>query len=152
MPELLQETISTRTFIKATPEKVYQTITSAEGWDAFFTTGFQIDLQPGGKLYFRWKDWGPNFYTTEVEGEVIECRCPDFFKFKWGTKMPSTVEFSLTAEFGGTVVRLLEYGYPDSSEGLKNMLECASGWGEALALLKFYLEHGVIYTQPRKGN
>ncbi len=64
--------------------------------------------------------------------------------------MPSTVEFDLRAEFGGTVIRLYEYGYPDSSEGLKNLLECASGWGEALALLKFYLEQGIVYTQPQK--
>lgn len=150
MPKLLEEKIKAQTFIKAPPEKVYQTITSTEGWDAFFTNGFQIDLRPGGKLFFRWKDWGPNFYTVEVEGEVIECRPPELFKFKWGTKMPSTVEFDLKAQFGGTVVRLSECGYPDSSEGLKNMLECASGWGEALTLLKFYLEHRVIYTQPKK--
>lgn len=150
MPDLLKEMIRTQTFIRTTPGKVYRTITSAEGWDAFFTTGFQIDLRPGGKLYFRWKDWGPNFYTTEVEGEVIECRPSALFKFKWGTKIPSTVEFDLAAEFGGTVIRLSEYGYPDSPDGLKNMLECASGWGEALALLKFYLEHGIVYTQPKK--
>ena len=26
-------------------------------------------------------------------------------------------------------------------------MECATGWGEALALLKFYLEHGVVYGE-----
>ena len=30
------------------------------------------------------------------------------------------------------------------------MLECAAGWGEALTLLKFYVEHGVVYTPPQK--
>jgi len=30
------------------------------------------------------------------------------------------------------------------------ILECACGWGEALALLKFYLEHNLTYTQPKK--
>ena len=26
-------------------------------------------------------------------------------------------------------------------------MECAAGWGEALTLLKFYLEHGVTYGE-----
>jgi hypothetical protein len=30
------------------------------------------------------------------------------------------------------------------------MLECASGWGEALTLLKFYIEKGLVYTGPEK--
>lgn len=29
-------------------------------------------------------------------------------------------------------------------------LECAAGWGEAITLLKFYLEHGLIYTTPQR--
>ena len=72
------------------------------------------------------------------------------FVFQWGTRYPSTVSFELHAEHGGTTVRLTESGYPNSSEGRDAMLECASGWGEALTLLKFYIEHGVIYTPPKK--
>jgi len=30
------------------------------------------------------------------------------------------------------------------------ILECASGWGEALTLLKFYIEHGIVYAQLKK--
>ncbi len=29
-------------------------------------------------------------------------------------------------------------------------LECVGGWGEALTLLKFYIEHGIAYTHPKK--
>ena len=72
------------------------------------------------------------------------------FAFRWGTKMPSIVEFNLAERHGGTVVHLKEFDYPNSDQGLENILECAAGWGEALTLLKFYLELGVVYSQPQK--
>ncbi len=45
----------------------------------------------------------------------------------------------------GTVVSVKEHGYQDSTEGHVRCLECATGWGEALTLLKFYVEHGLRY-------
>ena len=38
-----------------------------------------------------------------------------------------------------------EYGYPDTPEGWEQHMSCSTGWGEALTLLKFYVEHGVRY-------
>jgi hypothetical protein len=64
--------------------------------------------------------------------------------------MPTKISFDLEEKFGGTVVTLKEVGYPNTPEGRSAMLECASGWGEALTLLKFYLEFGDIYTPPEK--
>ncbi len=56
---------------------------------------------------------------------------------------------------GFLILTSFEFGirptyYPNSPEGRGNMLDCASGWGEALTLLKFYLEHGIVYTPPEK--
>ena len=45
----------------------------------------------------------------------------------------------------GTIVRLREYGYEDTPSGHQGILECAAGWGEALTLFKFYVEHGITY-------
>ena len=148
MTEIMKNAIKQRTYIKASPEKVYDTITTSRGWDAFFTNGFEADLRPNGILYFRWKDWGPDFYTTEVKGKVISCKKPEFFSFEWGTKIPSIVEFKLEAKWDGTLVTLSEYGYPHTEKGIDNMLECAAGWGEAVTLLKFYLGHNIVYQQP----
>jgi uncharacterized protein YndB with AHSA1/START domain len=145
--------ISHRVYIAVPPDKVYDTITSSEGWDAFFTTGFEIDLKPGGVLFFRWKDWGPDFYTTSAEGRVVECRKPELFSFQWypvGRENPTTVSFDLESKHGGTVVTLTESGYPDTAEARKMILDCATGWGEALTLLRFYLEKGVIAEQPAR--
>ena len=59
----------------------------------------------------------------------------------------TTVAIDLTEMPGGegTAVRLIETGYPDTPGGLAALLNCAAGWGEALTLLKFWLEHGVRY-------
>jgi len=33
--------------------------------------------------------------------------------------------------------------YPDDDEGLAMLVDCASGWGDALVRLKFYLEKNI---------
>jgi len=150
MAEIIAEKICQETFIKASPEKVYDTITSGEGWNAFFTAETSVKAIPGGTITFRWKDWGPNFYTHSAGGPVLEADRGKKFSFKWGTENPSIVTFELTGKFGGTVVKVTEEGYPNTSQGRASMLSCASGWGEAVTLLKFYLEHGIVYTQPQE--
>jgi len=145
--------IAHEVFIAAKPERVFDTITSAREWDAFFTNGMELQPQPGGKMVFRWKDWGPDFYTTEATCEIVTVDRPRLFAFRWWAvdqDHPTTVEFHLTPDYGGTVIRLREHGYPDTDKGRAMILECAAGWGEALALLKFYLEKGVTYEPPRK--
>lgn len=151
MTQYLRHTIRHQTFIQAPPEKVYDTITSGAGWNAFFTQATEVEPKAGGKIVFRWKDFGPNFYTTEAEGKVLSAESPGLFMFEWypvGRETPTIVRFEIETGHGGTVVRLSEEGYPDTPEGRDMILECAAGWGEALTLLKFYIESGIVYTQP----
>jgi len=152
MPEPFGHNIKQKTFIDAPPERVYDTVASASGWNSFFTSGMELDPKPGGRMVWRWENYGPNFYTTEVQAKVLEADRPHRFAFEWGTKMPSKVEFDLKAKYGGTVISLTESGYLDTAEGRENILECASGWGEALTLLKFYIEHGILYSQPKRND
>jgi len=149
MPQPFNHKVKQATFIAAPPEDVFDCITSAGGWDAFFTTGMELESKPGGKIVWRWENWGPDFYTLSAPGKVVELDRPRRFVFEWGSN-PSRIEFNLTPKFGGTVVRLTESGYNDTPEERDMILECASGWGEALTLLKFYLEHGIVYTPPKK--
>jgi uncharacterized protein YndB with AHSA1/START domain len=153
LSEYFKHTIRHQTYIQATPEKVYDTITSGAGWNAFFTQATEVDPKAGGKIVFRWKNYGPNFYTTEAEGKVLNAERPGQFIFEWypvGRETPTRVCFDLQAAYGGTVVRLSEDGYPDTPEGRDMILECAAGWAEALTLLKFYIESGIVYTQPKR--
>ena len=84
----------------------------------------------------------------EQEGLVLEARRPERFVFQWhpdNTVYATTVEINFESSDDGTVIRLREYGYQDIPSGHKAMLGCAAGWGEALTLLKFYVEHGIRY-------
>ncbi len=148
MTEQLQEKIKQATFIQRTPEEVFDAITSAEVWNAFFTHRSTLDPKPGGAFIWRWNDWGPDKYALEVPGTVIEASRPERFVLEWGGDKPTRISMVLSEQSGGTVLRLTEQGYTNDSKGRAMALECAAGWGEAITLLKFYLEHGLIYTTP----
>jgi uncharacterized protein YndB with AHSA1/START domain len=78
----------------------------------------------------------------------LDAKWPEHFIFQWkadSLSYDTTVEIYFEPVEEGTVVSLSEYGFEDSPTGLKDMLNRASGWAQALTLMKFYLEHGVIY-------
>lgn len=147
MVKLIDSEISYSVLVRAPPEQVYDAIASAEGLDGWFTSGAEVDARPGGRILFRWKDWGPERITGEDGGPVLEAKRPNRFVFQWqpDSSYFTTVEISLEPTDKGTIIRLREYGYHNTPSGLKAMLNCASGWGEALALCKFYVEHGLRY-------
>ena len=134
-------------YIDAPPEHVYATLTTAAGWNAWFTHEAAIDLAPGGKLKFHWKDWGPDGITTDAEGMVRAFEPGRRFVMDWesGAEAWTTVTFDLETRGSGTVVRLREAGFALTERDLRVLVATALGWGEALALLKFYLEHGLTY-------
>jgi uncharacterized protein YndB with AHSA1/START domain len=155
-----------RSFVQAPIERVYRTLTTADGWDAWFTRGADLDARPGGRFVLRWTDaeasrhrvtlWGPVHSNLEIGGQVVAAEPHEHFSFQWTTAgHPTTVTFRLTRLGTGTVVALTESGYEAGdlgATGVVGQMEnaspfamCASGWGEALTLLKFYLEHGVTY-------
>lgn len=128
-------------FVRATRERVYDAFATAEGLDGWFTRGSRIDARPGGALLFRWVDWGAEKdITADVPGRVIEAKRPERLVFEWGEPgSESTVEIIFEAREGGTLVKLREFGF----RTVENVVENAGGWGEALTLAKFWLEHGI---------
>jgi len=142
--------IKQRTWINKTPEQVYDAITSGETWNQFFTHATTIETKAGGDIIWRWKDWGPDFYSVESPGKVVAVDRPNKFAFTWGSKTVRTIIFNLSPLSDGTVVHLTEDGYGDTGYDRESILACASGWGEAVTLLKFWLEFGVKYSQPKK--
>jgi uncharacterized protein YndB with AHSA1/START domain len=148
MTKLIDVEIKQTTLVRAPPEKVYDALCTAEGLNAWFTVGSEVDGKPGGSITFRWKDWGPDKYTMESKGPVLEANRPERFVFQWYADDPSyatTIEINFEPIEEGTVVRLREYGYHDTPDGRAAMLECAAGWGEAITLMKYYVEHGIVY-------
>jgi uncharacterized protein YndB with AHSA1/START domain len=139
--------IQHRTFINASLSKVYETLTTGEGWDAWFTQGTTVDARPGGTIHFRFKDFGPDHITLEDGGRVLEASPNRKFVYQWTPgESTTTISFTLTKLGKGTLVTLTESGCNRSELDLKAYGDCATGWGEALTLLKFYLEYGVTYS------
>lgn len=144
----LSEQLETFILIRTTPDRVYDALTTAAGLDAWFTQGSEVDARPGGRIVLRWKDWGHDHYSGEDGGPVIEADRPSVFAFQWhpdGEDAPVTVRFTIREHADGCVVKVTEEGYVDRPSGRRRQLDCAAGWGEALTLCKFYLEHGVVY-------
>lgn len=132
-------------FIKAPPEKVFHAIATSEGWNAWFTDETEVDAHEGGSIVFRWTDSGPNHRTIEDRGPVLRCVENREFVFQWRPGVdPTTIAFTLAPLADGTRVDVVESGYTLRERDLKALVDCSGGWGEALALLKFYLEYGVV--------
>ena len=132
-------------FIRAPREKVYDAFATAEGLDGWFTRGARVDARPGGTMLFRWVDWGPEkTINQEAPGRVLEAKRPERFVFQWGeTGEETTVEIVLEEREGGTLLKLREYGF----RKIENVVDNASGWGQALTLAKFWLEHGIAVNR-----
>ncbi len=143
-----QAEIRHATLIRAAPEKVYDAFTTGQGLDAWFTQGAEVVPHPGGAIRFRWVDWGPDRIHAQDVGRVLEAQRPVRFVFQWHPDEPdyaTTVKVDFKAESGYTIVRLREVGFRDTPSGRAAFANCATGWGEALTLLKFYVEHGLRY-------
>ncbi len=132
-------------FIRAPREKVYDAFATAEGLDGWFTRGARVDAKPGGAMLFRWVDWGPEQnINVEAPGRVVEAKRPERFVFEWGKPgEESIVEIEFAESKDGTLVRLREYGFRE----LKNLIGNASGWGQALTLVKFWVGHGIAINR-----
>ena len=134
------------TIVRAEREKVFDAIATAGGLDGWFTEGTELDPKPGGTLILRWKDWGVEKFTGEITGSVVEARRPERFAFRWpvdsGNSM-TTVTIDIENHDEGCVVRLVEGIYDDDDVGTQDMLNRATGWAQALTLMKFWVEHGL---------
>jgi uncharacterized protein YndB with AHSA1/START domain len=136
-------------FIRAPREKVWASVTTAEGFDGWWgTRGSEIDLRPGGKLILRWRGWGAEReINADRDGVVLEVDPPQRFVFQWGEggRAVTTVEFNLEVREGGTLLRLREHGFAPTTKGRESFGSHSLGWGEVATLMKFYVERGVSY-------
>jgi uncharacterized protein YndB with AHSA1/START domain len=136
-----------KAFVRAPRERVYDAFATANGLNGWFTKGAEVDPRPGGKMLFRFENWGPEHNINErFPGKVLEAKRPERFVFEWGEPgKATTVEIVLEVRGKGTLVSVREYGFADTPEGRKSLLGNAEGWGEVVILAKFFLEHGLVY-------
>ncbi len=141
--DVTEGVILARVEIAAAPERVFRALTTEElarWWgadDMYRTTGFTIDLRPGG----RWRSdgKGADGEPFHVEGEVLEVDPPrrlvQTWKPSWEPGPATTITYTLDAIDGGTRVTLRHTGFtnPQSCDGHAN------GWPRVLGWLSAHL-------------
>ncbi|NLG69074.1 MAG: SRPBCC domain-containing protein [Firmicutes bacterium] len=138
--------VRARTFVLASPERVYDALATPEGLNGWFTSEAVLEARPGGRLHLGWRDWGVDRTTVEDDGHVVEASRPDRLVWRWHPDTPSyTTEVAVTLQprDGGTVVEVVESGFAADEGGRAAFVQNAVGWGETLTLLKVYLEYGI---------
>ena len=83
MVESLVPNVEHVTYIDAPIEEVFETLTTADGWDSWFTDGTTLDPVPGGQIHFRWVNFGADRVTVEDGGPVLEIEKNRKFVFQW---------------------------------------------------------------------
>ncbi len=102
--------------IDAPVDTVWSIVTEPQNIARWFAGYAEVDLRPGGELLFRF-DSG-----MDGKGIVEKVEPPCLFAFRWTSPEPerdmvaaqghyTTVEFSLRAEGGGTLLRVVESGF-----------------------------------------
>lgn len=135
-----------KTYILASPEELYRRLTSGVGWERWFASRAEVGENVGQAIYFRWDDFGPDHYTAEDHGRVLQLEKNRLFSFSWHPgDFETAVIFEFQPHHEGCFLSVLEKGYRFVSNDMKLALQVAAGWGEALTLFKFFVEHDLVY-------
>lgn len=109
--------IERKALINAPQERVWELLTEAEHLGRWFgDAGAEIDLRPGGRIALHWTE------HPTAHGRVEKVEPQRFFSYRWiaegfpretePTEQNSTlVEFTLTGEGEGTLLRVVETGF-----------------------------------------
>jgi uncharacterized protein YndB with AHSA1/START domain len=140
-------------YIAATPQQVWQALTSAEfSRKYFFGNAVEVDLKIGGAYIVRAPDG-----ALHISGEVIECDPPKKLSITFNVNWPELIEklgptlVTYEIEPAGDAVRLTmteSHDRPLSDDILSGGRQ---GWPAILSSLKSLLETGealVVKMQP----
>lgn len=111
---MVPDQIEHQIHIAAPVERVWELLTEPEHVQVWFAFGgAEIDLRPGGAVVYRWKEHG------EYHGVVERVEPPHLYSLRHA-QVPGErprqgnstfVEYTLTAQDGGTRVRVVERGF-----------------------------------------
>ena len=142
---VMTDSIEHEVVIKAPVAVVWALVTQPEHvaqWYAF--DGADIELRPGGRLAFRWKEHG------EYRGRVESVEPPHRFAFRFVGHVPdqdpapgnsTLVEFLLEDRVESTLLRVVESGFAaltDPNEGNVKAGTSLQGWRGGFAALESY--------------
>jgi uncharacterized protein YndB with AHSA1/START domain len=131
--------------IAASPERVFKALTTADdvlrwwgGEDAYRTTEWEGDLQPGGKWRARGKAQDGSMF--QIQGEYFEVDPPHklilTWRPEWDAPNETLVTYILEPSEIGTLLTLRHEGFGERTVVCRNH---ADGWALALGWLDGYL-------------
>ena len=142
---MVNDRIERSVVVSASPEQVWEALTTEEGMRAWFGDIALMDVRPGGAAVFGWSDEDER-YAAVIE--VVDANTR--FAFRWAANAgvaiddgPSTlVEFLIDAEPDGTRITLVETGFAAFPEDVRewHFEENTKGWKAELDQLVTYLE------------
>jgi uncharacterized protein YndB with AHSA1/START domain len=140
-------------YIAATPERVWEALTSAEfSRKYFFGNAVEVDLKIGGAYRVRQADG-----SLHISGEVVACDPPHKLAFTFNVNWPALIDklgptlVTYEIEPAGDAVRLTMTEAHDRPLGDDILSGGRQGWPAILSSLKSLLETGaplVIKMEP----
>ena len=125
--------------IDASPEEVWQAISTSEGLTRWFPLEATVEPGPGGSVSLS---WGPGVTGTARVGQWEDGKRIGWIE-SYGEGVEVTVDFHVEAKEGRTVFRVVQSGFSDGDEWAEYLDTVDSGWRYFLFNLKHYLErHG----------
>lgn len=141
--------IEREVLIEASRERVWAVLTESRHVAGWFGDFAELDLKPGGKAAFGWREHG-TFHAV-----IDRVDPPNLLSYRWARDVntepaegnATLVEFTLTEVFAGTLLRVVETGFAglhvSESEQDKAAQENTKGWMSELAELKEYAERSA---------
>ena len=130
-------------YIKTTPEKVWQALTTSESSKYFFGNSVEVDQRVGGAYIVRTADG-----ALHVSGEVIECEPPKKLTVTFNVNWPALIEklgptlVTYKIEPAGDAVKLTLTEAHDRPLSDDILSGGRSGWPAIMSSLKSLLETG----------
>ncbi|MGK7754716.1 MULTISPECIES: SRPBCC family protein [unclassified Roseovarius] len=128
--------------------EVFEAVVAPERLSKYFTTGgARGRLETGAEVTWDFHDF-PGAFPVQVQ-EVVQ---DERIVLQWeadhspGTWTTVTMTFE-ELEDGRTLVRISEYGWSETPDGLKSCLGNCEGWAGMLCAMKAWLEHGIILRE-----
>lgn len=128
--------------IQASPERIFEVISTAEGIRQWWTRDVELDARVGGEGVF-------GFYNRRFRPsiKVTAMTSPEYLEWEvlrqaWPGK---TIAFDLKLDAPGTALSFAHRGFPDANEAYAS---ANTRWGFYLASLKSYIEKGKGAPNP----
>lgn len=126
-----------RVGIKASPEKVYNALTTNEGLAGWWTNDVSGAGDVGSVIQFRFNGGGPDFEVIDlIENKTVQWKHSGNMPEEW---MGSEILFQIQVKEDQTIVRFSHSNWQEASDF---MAHCSTKWAVFLLSLKDALEVG----------